>query len=424
MEKTKHSLLFIADLDPRNGGAQKNTIKTAPYLSQYFDIHILVESLSENIEQYLESKGIDIIRGNIDLKNINRIVNEKGIEAIVTQWEYPKWLALTLDARKATGVKVLHMIHELPYVGTPSNRVVRNWEILTIFWFVKNLIMHLIKLLKTRENVLNGQTSLLPNFNSAKTLFAKGRESLSIYLKTLKSMKLADALILMGPASEYYVKHYSSLKGNLRLVDHNAAVDTTINLNEKLPNYKFDICFMARLEPGKGIFSVLKILHILKKDFSKTVSLIILGKFVDEDVEKRFQSICKRLNIQDNVTLAGFVPEIDKFEILRQSRIFLYPSNKDVFSISLAEALYAGCPAVVFKLPFTLNFNTRALHKVSLKINKMSLETKKLLSLSYADPEEFSQIRKEAHHYVVENFSWNKSAEDQKKILLDVLNSS
>ncbi|WP_238842094.1 glycosyltransferase family 4 protein [Sulfolobus sp. E11-6] len=62
----------------------------------------------------------------------------------------------------------------------------------------------------------------------------------------------------------------------------------------------------------------------------------------------------KRLPI--NSLYLGFVPEKKKREILAKSRVFVFPSLYEGFSLVVAEALASYLPVVTWDLPWSKRF--------------------------------------------------------------------
>ena len=240
---------------------------------------------------------------------------------------------------------------------------------------------------------------------------------------TYNGIKHSDWLIAMGPATKVYLKSYLKIRSSILEVDHIAAVDLPDGFKLDKKSYAYDICFMAaRLEKGKGIFELLEVLYKAQKDFGRKINLAIIGRFTLNEVEDDFHNLLDRYQLNSNVSLLGFIPETEKVEVLKASRIFLYPSRQDVFSISLAEALAYGCPAVVFKLPFTEQYISESVFRVPYKKLKiMSREVVKLLNLSYDDPNRFKNLSMQSSIYIMNNFKWTKTCQELSKVLSSIL---
>jgi len=406
----RHNILYICDLNLANGGAQKNTYKTIKCISKFFGIYIYSNYKPDqkflNLIQNLNIKAIFDKTLNID--RILELINKYNVEAIIIQWENPIWISTAYKLKKMVGVKTVIMMHELPFINTPTSRIIKNWYILTFFFIIKLLFVRLNELFKIKKNRPKNE------INQKKSLF----EKITVALNTYNGIKHADILMAMGPASNYYIKRYMHIANNVIEIKHNAASDISC---KKVANsrYLFDLCFMAaRLEKGKGVLDLPFLIKKIKAISGREIKLVILGKFVDDKIRNEFYRLVDKFDIKSNIMLAGFVPEYKKIRLLMQSRIFVYPSRKDVFSISLAEALSCGLPAVVFKLPFTEQYKTRSVFKIPYKnLNLMASTIVKLLDISYNNPKRYEEMSKEAQRYVRREFNWEKTCKEQVEVI-------
>ena len=171
---------------------------------------------------------------------------------------------------------------------------------------------------------------------------------------------------------------------------------------------------MARLEPRKGIFDVLEVVHRVKKMVDYEPRVVMLGRFVDEKTRAAFLRKSKKLKLEPNIYLPGFVSENEKLEILASSKVFLYPSKKDVFSISLADALSMGLPAVTYDMPFVTQFGNPGVYRVRLGDKKMmSKKVAEILKLCNSEPIKYADLRKVIQDDLRSKFSWDITCNEQ-----------
>ncbi len=116
--------------------------------------------------------------------------------------------------------------------------------------------------------------------------------------------------------------------------------------NEK----KYDGVFLKRLNPGKGSYDLVKIWQkvVERKPEAK---FVIIGDGPDEVVEKIRKEITEK-GLDKNIILHG--PEYDfqkKFQIMKQSKVFVLPTYEENWAIVIGEALAAGLPVVCYDLP-------------------------------------------------------------------------
>jgi glycosyltransferase involved in cell wall biosynthesis len=123
-----------------------------------------------------------------------------------------------------------------------------------------------------------------------------------------------------------------------------AALIDRVTPQSKDPNLG---CFIGRLVSQKGIFDLLKVMAELSSSHPK-FRLVMAGSGPERDF---FAGEIRRLKL-DNIQLAGFVSEAEKFLLLKKSGFFFFPSYEEGWGIALAEALYCECRCICYELPY------------------------------------------------------------------------
>ncbi|KJE48512.1 MULTISPECIES: glycosyltransferase [unclassified Acidiplasma] len=116
------------------------------------------------------------------------------------------------------------------------------------------------------------------------------------------------------------------------------------------PCIGYDICYIGRVENHKGVEDIIKVAEILNKKYSISPRIIIAGKGKENYVSKIKKMIAK-LDLSDNITLKGYISENEKYDLLRNSKVFLFLSYEEGWSISVMEAASVGTPIVAYSLP-------------------------------------------------------------------------
>ena len=117
----------------------------------------------------------------------------------------------------------------------------------------------------------------------------------------------------------------------------------------------YDGCFVGRFHEQKGLPELIKVWHMVVENLPDA-KLVIVGwgakkweLFIKREIE--------RLGMKKNVILKGFVDGKEKFEIMKSSKLFLFPSNYESWGLVVLEALGCGLPVVSFDLsPLKQNF--------------------------------------------------------------------
>ncbi len=113
-------------------------------------------------------------------------------------------------------------------------------------------------------------------------------------------------------------------------------------------NSTFQICYVGRLVPKKGVELLLKAFDIFRRDSELSAAdakLVIVG---DGPEKGRLENLTKELGITGIVEFTGYRRDIS--ELLQQADVFVYPSlYEEAFGISVVEAMAVGVPPIVFK---------------------------------------------------------------------------
>jgi glycosyltransferase involved in cell wall biosynthesis len=123
----------------------------------------------------------------------------------------------------------------------------------------------------------------------------------------------------------------------------NGSDTTTANRVPAQPK-QFDLAWVGRVHPQKGIADLIATLVWLKKQMPD-FRAVIIGKSKDA-----LESVVRDLGLTEQVTFSGLVTEDEKFRLLKASRVFAMPSYYESWGIVVGEALVAGVPVVAYKL--------------------------------------------------------------------------
>ncbi|NHJ12235.1 MAG: glycosyltransferase family 1 protein [Candidatus Thorarchaeota archaeon] len=105
---------------------------------------------------------------------------------------------------------------------------------------------------------------------------------------------------------------------------------------------RWDVAFMGRLEEMKSVDLFPKMLALLKLTHPD-LKMILTG---DGSLKMRLLEDIEHLGVGSLVEYRGVV-EAEKIpELINQSRVFLYPSRREPFGLSIVEAMACGVPVV------------------------------------------------------------------------------
>ena len=119
---------------------------------------------------------------------------------------------------------------------------------------------------------------------------------------------------------------------------------------ETRPDMDYDICYIGRIENHKGVKDVIQVVKILRNKYSLNLRVILVGKGRERYVSK-IRKMVNKSGLSENVLLKGYVSDEQKYELLKKSKIFLFLSYEEGWSLSVMEAASMGTPIVAYSLP-------------------------------------------------------------------------
>ncbi|MFX0132585.1 MAG: glycosyltransferase [Candidatus Hodarchaeota archaeon] len=114
-----------------------------------------------------------------------------------------------------------------------------------------------------------------------------------------------------------------------------------INMDEKI------ILYLGRIHKQKGLDILVKAFFQVSQNM-KNVYLIIVGP--DDGYLSELKDMIIKLKLNKKVILTGPLYNEEKFEVYKDSNIFVLPSRYEAYSRSLREALTFGLPVIATKV--------------------------------------------------------------------------
>lgn len=385
-------LLYIGDLDLRGGGAMWRLYHTLPYISRRFETVVLCAGhVSAEFMPLFDKNGIKLVFAkNISPESLMDTFLSEKADLVVVPWEYPAYLVSAYLASKNLGVPYAALIHGLPIIGTPLK---------TLHHYRFHAFLKVLGEFKQ-----NMEHTVNRSVGSKLRLFAKKLMSIDPIYRAMRG----GFILAVGPVSELYLRSYFGDHERIfTIVPGNGFEPPPINASGS--SFVYDACFMAaRLSREKGLFDFLEVVAMVSR--RRRMRAAVMGRFAGANDESSFYSTCRKLGIAGSIEHLGFLSGPEKFKVLGSSKIFIYPSVADSFSLSLLEALGCGCPSVVWNLPYTLQFECEALFKVPYgNYGAYAQRVLGLLDTFENHQEEYCRLRKSAAGFA-KQFSWENVA--------------
>ncbi|NIQ06691.1 MAG: glycosyltransferase [Candidatus Korarchaeota archaeon] len=182
---------------------------------------------------------------------------------------------------------------------------------------------------------------------------------------------------------------------------------------------KFDAIYFTRLCPEKGVFDIPKFWSLVVREIPKA-KLCIMGTFGRKLWKKKFFQKVKNLNLTANIIYKGFLNGMPKYAHIKSSKLLVYPSHCDAFSLVVLEALACGIPVVAYNIPaMCLNFPNKLVNTVP-EYNLASLAEKTCELLTNDARRE--TLSKKAQKFT-STYTWDNVVEAEKQRYLDIIAS-
>jgi len=170
--------------------------------------------------------------------------------------------------------------------------------------------------------------------------------------------------------------------------------------------------FVGRLEERKNILGIISAFEILKEKYHAPHKLVLAGKF-GYGAEK-IKAKIEESQFKYEIILKGFVSDEEKFGLLKNADVFLFPTFYEGFGIPILEAQSMGTPVVASKNSSILEVTGESALLVDPKDSKEIAEAIYKIIRNEEVKKDLSQKGLEN----VKRFSWSKCAEEIVKIII------
>lgn len=113
---------------------------------------------------------------------------------------------------------------------------------------------------------------------------------------------------------------------------------------------KYDLIWVGRFHPQKGIFQFIDIVSRIAKKY-KNIKVVVIG-WGDPKIKKNFFSEIRKKNLDNNITYTSIVIDTKKYlNYLSSSKVFLMTSIYESFGLVNLDAMRQHLPVVAYDLP-------------------------------------------------------------------------
>ena len=126
------------------------------------------------------------------------------------------------------------------------------------------------------------------------------------------------------------------------------------DINNNRSQIKYHVVYLGRLVKIKNVDILIRSLKLVTKLFP-VLRVAIVG---DGEQYKSLIELSNKLGLSNNIDFLGNQDGEAKYSILRASKIFVLPSEREGFSISTLEAMFCGAVPIVAKPNYDEVFGT------------------------------------------------------------------
>ncbi|MHA1935310.1 MAG: glycosyltransferase family 4 protein [Candidatus Thorarchaeota archaeon] len=175
-----------------------------------------------------------------------------------------------------------------------------------------------------------------------KPLVLPNGENTTDYEQLSLSMPFDQVLAVSNNVADTLKQHFSPIGLDDRVVTLHNGVDLSVFHPQKDPIKRWDLAFLGRLETMKSVDLFPEMLARLRRAFPE-LRMVITG---EGSYKVKLLNELDRLGVADMVDYLGVV-ETDRVpDLINSSRVFMYPSRREPFGLSIIEAMACGIPVV------------------------------------------------------------------------------
>lgn len=323
----------IPKVDAFSGGIERS-LKLLEY-SDRADIRYTVFLPSEGVPNAeVEAQVAALERaGRIEIRRLSVRQGDLGevydVTVIPTEYWWGAW-----KRARAGGLRAPYCLDfmQLPYIGT----------------------LDILKAVRIDEPSLRN-LGIVP-FLQAKVysegLVNSAYQTLASIVSVRWSSRIRDARVLALTAVVEKNLDAIGYRGQAFVPSCPAGIDRTMLADPARTDqpFEYDAIYVGRFHPQKGFLDLPLVVAHLKELLRREVKIAVCGGSDTPGHMARFQASVRALGIERNLTILGRIPKANLYQMIRRSKILLYPSYVDAFSITVLESLCLGVPVAAYNI--------------------------------------------------------------------------
>lgn len=169
--------------------------------------------------------------------------------------------------------------------------------------------------------------------------------------------------------------------------------------------YKYDFLFLSNLIREKGIEDFVFACHKIKESINQNFRAAIVGKSADINLFD-LKNILKEKNLLNNVDVLGPLYGEDKFNIYRESKIFVFPTfyHFECFPLVLLEAMSFKMPLISTNEGAIEDLLINGYNGIIVQKNNPD-ELSSAMGILLNDPDKRNSMGEKSYNHYINNFT-------------------
>jgi glycosyltransferase involved in cell wall biosynthesis len=203
-----------------------------------------------------------------------------------------------------------------------------------------------------------------------------------------------------------------------KTIEPGNGIDPTKFPQDSVTKKRYDAIFFARLLPEKGLFDLPTIWKVVTEK-KPTAILAVAGITQDQNYVDQLIKMLHEYGLQQNVIFLGKLDENSLVNTVKASKLTLYPSILDSFSLVTLESLACGIPVVAYDIPAIRQNFGNCTAVLRCPVNDRASMAEKALEI-ITDEKFRIALSSKAKTYTA-NYTWQNVVKAEKEAYLEVL---
>ena len=162
------------------------------------------------------------------------------------------------------------------------------------------------------------------------------------YLIEKMAVKLPNKILSVSKLTSNRLNKYFGVEKN-KIVTIPNGINYDFIVNTKPAIEKSDCIFVGRLLEHKNVNILVESIREVKENLKNDIKCVIIGRGPEKDNLKKLTS---DLDLNNNIKFTDSISSREVFSLMKSSKVFVLPSEREGFGITVLEANACGIPVI------------------------------------------------------------------------------